>query len=47
MSKTLLLDSRGKSYEKQKSMVKNLGNGYELPKALEAVVLNIAWYVSS
>ena len=46
MSKALLLNSRKKTYEKQKSMVKDLGDGYELPEALEAVVLNIAWYVS-
>ena len=46
MSKALLLNSRNKTYEKQKSMVKDLGNGHELPKVLEAVVLNIIWYVS-
>ena len=46
MSKTLLLDSRGKSYDKQKSMVNALGNGHKLPEALEAVVLNIVWYAS-
>ena len=46
MSKALLFDSRGKSYKEQKYMVKALGKGYELPEALEAVVLNIIWYVS-
>ena len=46
MSKALLLNSRDKSYEEQKSIVTALGKGYELPKALDAVVLNIVWYVS-
>ena len=46
MSKALLLDSRRKNHDEQKTMVKELGDGYELPKVLEAVVLNIALYVS-
>ena len=46
MSKALLPDSRTKAYDAQKAMVKALGKGYELPKALDAVVLNIVWYVS-
>ena len=46
ISRNWLLGSREKTYIQEQTIVKDLGNSYELPKALEVVVLSIAWYMS-